>query len=272
MAFYKSSRKTVLCLWEGKQREYAMACKNNGVELPSVCIWCQKLRNYWRVINNCDFHKEKFINIKTTKTCKIRGVLVKLDRSIIFQVLETVLQRRRAPLYICQGPEHPWGCSASGNLWWLGDLQRHWALKGPSWSLGCFSRIPGKWSYYSFLGLDTISCLNITSRHQPSQSLPRDTYFHRILWVQSACRRRCDALQSRSHVWRACELGDRNQPRHRCMDNRVSLCWALRPAAGLPRLQRREYRCCTPPEDILHAAMLESIPSCLNRLRLFIFK
>lgn len=75
MAFYKSSKKTILYLGEEKQREYAM--ENSGVEPLPVCIWCQNLK-YRRVINNCYFCKQKFIKIKASKTCKIRGLLAKL--------------------------------------------------------------------------------------------------------------------------------------------------------------------------------------------------
>lgn len=105
MAFYKSSKKTILYLGEEKQREYAM--ENSGVEPLPVCIWCQNLK-YRRVINNCYFCKQKFIKIKASKTCKIRGLLAKLHGFIKnFSNLETVLQVRRAPFYICQGPKHP---------------------------------------------------------------------------------------------------------------------------------------------------------------------
>lgn len=75
VAFYKSSRKHILYLGEEKQKE--CATENNGVEPLSLRVWHQNLRRCTRAINNCNFHREKFIKIKTSETCKIRGILEK---------------------------------------------------------------------------------------------------------------------------------------------------------------------------------------------------
>lgn len=70
MAFYESSRKSILYLGEEKQRSHPTEKKQAGA---AVGLWCQNPRYRW-VIKSV-----KFINIQTSKTCKTRGILAKLD-------------------------------------------------------------------------------------------------------------------------------------------------------------------------------------------------